>query len=118
MVKAGASYLGNFHFFFVVHVTDSTIAPPQTGDILTNVSWLVDTRKDAMKKPSSHNFMFAKVYRTMTSGWQGPPYFGRYGRELVSKPAISLKKSWVGYRRTTHVRFIVHIYRAGLVKIH
>ena len=45
--------------------------------------------------------MFAKVYRTMTSGRQGPPYFRRYGRELVSKLAISLKKSWVGYRRTT-----------------
>ena len=38
----------------------------------------------------------------MTSEWQGPPYFRRYGQELVSKPAISLKKSWGGYRRTTH----------------
>ena len=25
----------------------------------------------------------------MTSGWQGAPHFRRYGRELVSKPAIS-----------------------------
>ena len=34
----------------------------------------------------------------MTSGWQGAPDFRRYGRELVSKPAISLrKKSWAGY---------------------
>ena len=30
----------------------------------------------------------------MTSGWQGSPYFRRYGRELVSKPSISFKKSW------------------------
>ena len=34
------------------------------------------------------------------------PYFRRYGRERVSKPVISLKKSWGGtggggYRRTT-----------------
>ena len=32
----------------------------------------------------------------MTSRWKGVPYFRRYGRELVSKPAISLKKSWGG----------------------
>ena len=25
---------------------------------------------------------------------KGAPYFGRYGREQVSKPAVSLKKSW------------------------
>ena len=30
----------------------------------------------------------------MTSGGHGAPHFRRYGRELVSKPAISLKKSW------------------------
>ena len=36
-----------------------------------------------------------------TSGRLGAPYFRRYGRELVSKPAISLKKSWGGHRRTT-----------------
>ena len=31
---------------------------------------------------------------------QGAPCFRRYDRELVSKPAISLKKGWGGYRRT------------------
>ena len=48
-------------------------------------------------------FLFAKDHRTMTSGWHGAPYVRRYGRELVSKPTISLKKkkSWGGYRRTT-----------------
>ena len=30
----------------------------------------------------------------MASGWQGVVYSKRYGRELVSKPAIPLKKSW------------------------
>ena len=29
----------------------------------------------------------------ITSGWQGAPYFRIYGRELVSKPAISLTHS-------------------------
>ena len=36
----------------------------------------------------------------MRSGWQRSPYFRRYDWELV-KPAISLSKSWGGYRRTT-----------------
>ena len=53
------------------------------------------------EKKSSNISLFAKSYRTMTSGWQGASYFMRYGLELVSKPAISLKKSWGGYRRTT-----------------
>ena len=55
-----------------------------------------------LKKRSSSVSSCAKVYLTMTSGWQGAPCFRRYGRILVSKPAISLKKSWGGYRRTTH----------------
>ena len=33
--------------------------------------------------------MQRKVYRKMTLGRQGAPYFRRYGRELVSEPAIS-----------------------------
>ena len=55
-----------------------------------------------MKGISSHIFLFVKDYRPMMSGWQGAPYSRRYGRRLVSKQAISLKKSWGGYRRTTH----------------
>ena len=35
----------------------------------------------------------------MASGWQGAPYFGTYGQELVSKPAISFKKSCGGVER-------------------
>ena len=41
----------------------------------------------------------------MTSGWQGARYFRRYGGELVSKPAISLKEKLGGgvyYRGTIH----------------
>ena len=44
----------------------------------------------------------------MTSGWwQGPPYFMRYGRELVSKHAISLKKRWGDYRRITLLGYYI-----------
>ena len=38
--------------------TDSTIAPPQNRRCsLTNVSWLLDTKKDAAKTPSSQCFL-------------------------------------------------------------
>ena len=82
--------------------TDSTIAhpPPKTSDYLSrNVSWLLSTRRRMLWKKLPSRF-FSR-YRTMTSGWQGAPCVRRYGRELVSKPAISLRKSWGGYRRTT-----------------
>ena len=50
--------------------TDSTIAPPQNRRFsLTNVSWLLDTRKDALKRVSAYIILFAEDYRTMTSGW-------------------------------------------------
>ena len=46
----------------------------------------------------------------MTSGWQEAPYFRRYdGGELISKPPISLKKSWGGLtseRLSTSPKFI------------
>ena len=42
--------------------------------------------------------LFAKDYQTMASGWEGTPYCRRCGRELISKPAVSLKKGWGGYR--------------------
>ena len=58
-----------------------------------------------MEKGLLHIFLFSKDYRTMTSGWQGAPYFRRHGRELVSKPASSLKKRCGSYRRTTPLRF-------------
>ena len=83
-------------------MTDSTIAPPQSQRFSsTNVLLQLDTRKGAMKNTSSHIVLFATDYRLMTSGWQGAPYFRRYGRGLVPIPAILLKKSWGGYGRTT-----------------
>ena len=54
------------------------------------------------KKAPSNIFMLAKVYRSMTSGRQGASYFRRYGRDLVSKPAISFKSSWGSHRRPIH----------------
>ena len=39
----------------------------------------------------------------MTSGWQGAPCFSSYGRELVSRPAISINERWGGYRETTRL---------------
>ena len=54
-----------------------------------------------MKEISPCIFLFAKDDRTMSSGLQRELDFRRYGRELVSKPAILLKKNWRGYRRTT-----------------
>ena len=54
-----------------------------------------------MKILSSHIFLFANDHRPMTSGWQRAPHFRRYGRGLVSKPAISFKRGWGGYRRMT-----------------
>ena len=38
----------------------------------------------------------AKVNRSTTSGCRGTPYFRRFDRELVLKPAISLKKKLGG----------------------
>ena len=72
-----------------------------------NVSWLLDTPQEGCStNKMSHQIFFAceKVNRTMASGFEGTPYFRRYGREFVSKPAISVsvkKRGGGGYRRTT-----------------
>ena len=71
--------------------------PEKTSDIFfTNVSKLLDTRKDAIHKTSPNTFFCAKIYQTVMSGFQGTPYFSRCGRDMVSKPAISLKKTLWG----------------------
>ena len=66
-------------------------------------------RKVAIKSRSPYIFLFAMDYRGMTSAWQGSPYYRKYGRELVSKPAISLKKSGGGYRRTTRNSIVAFV---------
>ena len=84
-------FFQDWAFIFVYGTDLPPKQPPKTSDIiLTSFFWLLDTRKDAMKKTSSHNFLFAKDYQAMTSGWQGEAHSKRYGRELVSKPATSL----------------------------
>ena len=96
-------------------LTDFTIAPPkkQTWISSTNVSWLLDTRKDAMTKISSYLSVFscvAKDYRkalllllllllllVLSNDDVGVARSTVCqeirGRELVSKPAISSEKS-------------------------
>ena len=76
--------------------------PPQTSGFFNERFMAARHQEGCEEKISSCIFLFAKDYQTMTSGWQGAPYFSRYGRELVSKPAISSKKCYGGYRRTTH----------------
>ena len=46
-------------------------------------------------------FLCAKVYRTMTSAYQGTPLFGGYDQKLFLKPAIPVNGSSGGYRRVT-----------------
>ena len=89
---------------------DSTIAPPKIRRFSsTNVSWLLDTRKDTIENKVSIYFVVRKgLSIDMTSGCRGTPYLRRYDREPVLKPAILLKKSWRGYRRTTHMRLRTH----------
>ena len=54
-----------------------------------------------MKRNLNSFSCLQKTIERFPPRWQGSPYFGRYGRELVSKPAISFKKYWKGCRRTT-----------------
>ena len=58
---------------------------------------LLDTRKDAKKKM----IVFAKDYRTMTSGCRGAAYRRRHGPDHIMKMAISFREGRTGYRRTT-----------------
>ena len=70
---------------------DSTIPPPLKPAIFYNELFMAGRHKGGvLLKNSPHIFFIAKDYRTMTSGWQRAPFFRRYGREQVSKPAISL----------------------------
>ena len=43
-----------------------------------------------MKKKSPHQFLFEKDCRGRKPEWKGEPNFRKYGRELDSKPTISL----------------------------
>ena len=81
-------------------------APLKTSDFLWQTFHGCSTQqgRTPLLTKSFHIFyclQSVKVNRTMTSGFQGARYFRRYDRELVSKPAISLKKSWGSYYRRT-----------------
>ena len=79
-------------------------SPPQNQRFfLTNVSRLVDTRKDATIKLSPYYaFLFAEGYREMTSGRQGAAYLRRYAGGWCIKTVDFVKeKLGRGYRRRT-----------------
>ena len=78
---------------------DATIAPQDQR--LSSTKRFVAARHEEGCTVNLTCFYFFLDYRAMTSGWQGEPYFRIFGRELVSKPAISSKKSWEGGYRTT-----------------
>ena len=63
--------------------TDSTIAPPSESAVFLNERCVAAGQRDAvMKKISSCIIcpcLQRKDCRTMTSRWQGAPYFRRYG---------------------------------------
>ena len=73
--------------------------PPKTHDTKKAHNW-----NDPRCELNSHGRGYPlnyKVYRTMTTSGcpgcpvcRGTPYFRRCNRELLWKPAISLKKSW------------------------
>ena len=79
------------------------IAPKNQPFSSMSISWLLDLRKDATAKKGVFTYIYKytstcsclqKDYRTMASGWRkGHRVSGVYGRELVSTPATSLKKS-------------------------
>ena len=82
-----------------VRSTDSTIAiapPPPKKQRFSLTEVFVGARHEGgcHEKNILLRFLDRKglQHRTMASGWQGSPYSGRYGRELVSKPAISPEK--------------------------
>ena len=62
---------------FVTPVSASQPVPLTPG--LIHHARLLTTRKDAMKKhPQTFRCLQRKDYRTVTSGWQGAPYFRIY----------------------------------------
>ena len=78
-----------------------SLPPPNQRYCLTNVLWLLDTRKDTLlEKKYPYVFWSAKVYRSMTSGLVSRDTHrisvDTTGRALVLKSTIALKKSWGG----------------------
>ena len=83
-------------------LSDPTIVPPRP-EIFFNERFMAARHDEGCYEKNIVTY-FACLQRTIKRRrgvGKGSPHFRRYGRELVSKPAISLKKSWGGYRRTT-----------------
>ena len=68
---------------------DSTIAPPRNRrDSLTNVSWLLDTKKDAVKKSIVKYFVVCKDLSNDDVG------VGGKGHRIPGNPAGSWFQNW------------------------
>ena len=75
--------------------TGSTIAPPPKPAIFSNERFMAARHEDGCYEVT--NFICIFVCKGLSNDDVGlakeAPYFRRYGGILVSKPAISLKKS-------------------------
>ena len=78
--------------------------PPKTA-IFFNERFMAARHKEGcyLRNASVHFFVGKTLPNNDVEVGQGIAHLRRYGRELVSKPAISLKKCWGGYRSKTHV---------------
>ena len=86
------------HYGFLV-MTDSTIAPLKTSDFLLRTFRGCSTRgRMLLTKGRLHIFFVCKGQSNDNVGVSKTPYFRRYDRKLVWKPAISLNNSWGCYR--------------------
>ena len=82
------------------------LPPKKQRFSLTNVSWLLGTKEGCNEK---NVFVYVFVCKELSGddvGVARAAVFQEIRQEMVSKPAISSKKSWGGYRRTTHSYYI------------
>ena len=72
---------------------------------LTNVSWLLDTKKGAIiQETSLHIFCLQSIIENGRRAGKGHRISGDTAGSWFLKPAISLKKCWGGYRRMTQAQ--------------
>ena len=101
-------YATSGHTTTAMHKLSTPPPKKKQGFSLKNVSWLLDTRKDATMKKIARLISCLQRKEGLSNDGvgvaRGTVFSGdTYGRELVSKPAISFKKSWGGYRLMAHV---------------
>ena len=103
-------------FLFLPSVTDSYYdsPPPLKPSILLNERFIIMAAlaqgRILLNTKYPYIFLCATAYndRRRRGGCRGTPYFRRYDRELVLKPAISVKKSWGGGAAVERLKGIVN----------